>query len=499
MTSVYAQMASMISDGLVAMAEPHASVTWEPADRNEPQKLAYRLAASGKVMEIGYGGEAGGGKSDLHLGIASKLFRSSRIMRSEFPQLDGIIERGNQLFPEPFIYGTKKNWRFDGRTISLRSMPNVNDWKKYQGQALEYLGIDEAAEFPETPIRVLTGWLRSGQGRRTLLLLTFNPPTTPEGEWIIRYFAPWLDSAYPNPAESGEIRWMAHLPSRGGHEKIIECPNGDPFVDEASGETVYPISRTFIRASRRDNPFLGEEYERRLQNMPEPLRTLLMTGDFTVGMQDDPWQVIPTNWVLEAQKRWEQTPRPDVACRSIGVDVAHGGADDTVISRLYGNWFDDLLVYAGTATPDGESVAKYVDAVWDKHAPIGVDGIGYGASAADVMITWGMSPNVINFGAASGRRDPSGRFEYFNQRAECYWSLREALDPKNGQEVCLPPSRRLRADLCAPRYKLVRGKIQLEEKTKIKERLGRSPDEGDTVVLAWRAANSIVSSFTLDW
>ena len=30
--------------------------------------------------------------------------------------------------------------------------------------------------------------------------LTFNPPTTAEGRWVIDFFAPWIKKGYPNPA-----------------------------------------------------------------------------------------------------------------------------------------------------------------------------------------------------------------------------------------------------------------------------------------------------------
>lgn len=472
---------------------------WQPDPRNAPQCLAYELAKSGKVMEIGYGGQAGGGKTSVLLGVASTLFANSRIMRREFPQLDGIIEAGDKIFPTSFVGGIKKQWRFDDRVISLRSMQHDKDWKKYQGQALNFLGIDEAAEFTELGIRSLTGWLRSVDGSNTLIMLAFNPPTTPEGEWIIRYFAPWIDPQYPKPAESGEIRWLVHIPSGNEQERIVEAPNGDLFFDAETGESFWPISRTFVKASRKDNPYLGEDYERRLDNMREPLRTLLKTGDMTVGMQDDPWQLIPTNWVLEAQERWRKTPKPDVALRAIGNDVAHGGADNDVIALLYGTWFDELIIHPGEETPNGETGAKYVEDVWDGFATIGVDAIGYGASACDVMISWGMSPLPINFGAGSEGRDKSGRFKFFNQRAECWYRFAEALNPLSGEDICLPPSRTLRVDLCAPRYKIVKGKIQIEEKPAIKLRLGRSPDEGDTVVLAWRAGQHISAPISLDW
>lgn len=468
-----------VSEGIEALL-------WQPDPRNQPQCLAYELAKSGAVMEIGYGGEAGGGKTELALGIAATLFKRSRIMRREFPQLNGIIARGDQLYPTSFVGGIKKSWQFGDRTIMLGSMQHDKDWRKYQGQPIEFLAPDEAAEFTETGIRLLTGWLRSGEGRKTLILYPFNPPTMPEGQWIIDYFAPWIDPAYPNPAESGEIRWMAHLPQEGTQEKAIEVPDGTPFEHE--GVLVYPISRTFVRATRRDNPYLGMEYERRLQALPEPMRTMFRDGDFTVGAVDDAWQVIPTNRVLEAQERWRNTPKPDVALRAIGNDVAHGGADQTVISRLFGVWFDELLIYPGEMTPNGDTTAKYVQDVWDGQAPIGVDATGYGASASDTMLNWGMKPTPVNFGAGSDILDKSKKFKFFNLRAQMYFELAYALDPASGENICLPPSRTLRVDLCAPRYKVVTGKIQLEEKKDIKKRLNRSPDEGDAVVLAWYVA-----------
>lgn len=460
---------------------------WQPDPRNFPQCKAYELAKSGAVMEMGYGGQAGGGKTDLALGIAATLFQRSRIMRRESPQFDGIKARGDEIFPVSFVGGEKRGWQWGARSIALRSMQHDRDWKKYQGQPIEFLAIDEAAEFSEGGVRMLSGWLRSAKGVKTLVVYAFNPPTEPEGEWIIRYFAPWIDTTYSGvPAKDGEIRWFAHLPQEGNQEHIIEVPNGDPFQYE--GQTVYPISRTFIKASRKDNPYQGEEYERRLQALREPMRTMFRDGDFTVGAVDDAWQVIPTNRVLEAQERWRNTPKPQVGLRAIGNDVAHGGADQTVISRLFGVWFDELLIYPGEMTPNGDTTAKYVQDVWDGLAPIGVDATGYGASASDTMLNWGMKPTPVNFGAGSDILDKSGKFRFFNLRAQMYFELAYALDPASGENICLPPSRTLRVDLCAPRYKVVSGKIQLEEKKDIKKRLNRSPDEGDAVVLAWYVA-----------
>jgi hypothetical protein len=71
-----------------------------------------------------------------------------------------------------------------------------------------------------------------------------------------------------------------------------------------------------------------------------------------------------------------------------------------------------------------------------------------------------------------------------NLRAEMYWRMREALDPEHGDDVALPPGNELIADLCSATYKPTTAGIQIEDKDKIKERIGRSPDVGEAILLA---------------
>ncbi len=61
-----------------------------------------------------------------------------------------------------------------------------------------------------------------------------NPPTTAEGDWVIRFWAPWLDRAHPNPAIPGELRWFATI---GGRD--VERPDGTEFIhDGEDGATL---------------------------------------------------------------------------------------------------------------------------------------------------------------------------------------------------------------------------------------------------------------------
>ena len=148
-------------------------------------------------------------------------------------------------------------------------------------------------------IGYLMGWVRTTDaGQRCQTLMTFNPPTSAEGQWVLRYFGPWLERNHPNPAKPGELRWYATVDG-----VDVACASGDPF--DHNGERVFPQSRTFIHARVTDNAFLRETgYVSTLQGMPEPLRSQMLHGDFTAGMEDDSYQVIPSLWVEMAQARW---------------------------------------------------------------------------------------------------------------------------------------------------------------------------------------------------
>lgn len=511
----------MVANGLTPTEQPSKGPAWTPLPG--PQTAAYNSMAD----IVGYGGSAGSGKTDMLLGIAGTLQRRSLILRRIFPSVRAIIERSREIFNAVEASHAKDSyneslhlWRLtSGRTIEFGSLQYEEDKRKYQGRPYDYYGFDELTEFSESQFRFVTAWNRStyvdkvtSQPQRCRIVTTMNPPLDEAGEWTVRFFAPWLDEKHPHPAVDGELRWYAMV--EGCEQEVLESElhwyviQGSEFQRVDSGLAIpndggwlIPVrgleykskiitakSRTFFHAFLKDNPYLeARGYGATIDALPEPLRSALK-GKFNVARVSDPWQVLPTEWVKAAQDRWMQTEKPDVALRAVGNDVAHGGADNTVLALLYGAWFDELLIYPGHMTPRGEDVANYVQAVTAKDTPIFVDAIGYGASAYDTMLAWGMSAEAVNFGAHSDALDKSGRFRFANIRAEAYWTLREALDPDSGENLCLPPDRELLTDLCAPKYKILSGKIQIEPKEDIKARIGHSPDKGDAVVLAWWGA-----------
>jgi len=447
-----------------------------------PQMDAYFSAAD----ETFYGGAAGGGKSDLLLGLAATVHSQSIIFRREFPQIRGLEERMTEIRGGRDGYNSQaKMWRLDdGRTLEFGSVPHLGDEIAYQGRPHDLVGFDEITHFAESQFRFLIGWVRSARpGQRTRVVAAGNPPTTPEGEWVIKYWAPWLDPQHPNPAKPGELRWFAMLD---GVDTEVE--SGTPFMftgKDGVSELIEPKSRTFIPARVEDNPYLmATGYKRQLQNLPEPLRTRMLRGQFGMEAEDDPWQVIPTAWVDAAMLRWAEREKPDVPLSAVGVDVARGGSDKTILARRYNNWFDELEKHPGSSTPNGPAVAALVVTAMDGNGVANVDVIGVGGSVVDSLDAQGVNVVGLNGAAGSKAKDRSGKLSFVNKRAEWYWKMREALDPDKGEDLALPPDRELRSDLCAPRWKLTTRGIQVESKEDIKGRIGRSPDCGDAVVYA---------------
>jgi hypothetical protein len=454
---------------------------WTP--RSQPQTDALASLAD----ETFYGGQAGGGKTDLLLGLALTQHRKSVIFRREYRQLADIERRGKEIIEDRARFnGTKLLWTFaDGRSLELGAAQHPDDVRAWRGRPHDFKGFDEMPEFTEQQYLFLSGWARTTvKGQRVRRVGAGNPPSNAEGEWVIIRWAPWLDPQHENPAAPGELRWFVRL-----DDKDVEVESGEPF--DYHGEMQYPQSRTFIPASLADNPFLSADpsYRATLQAMPEPLRSQLLLGSFATGMEDDPRSVIPSSWVREAQARW--TAAPPCGLTAYGVDVARGGKDKTVLAPRHGNWFGPLKLYPGADTPDGESVARLLLPVMTGEAVANVDVVGIGASAYDVSRMFGLNVWPVNAGA--GAKDPygqpltdrSGRFPFVNVRAAMYWALREALDPSLESTLMLPPSRTLAADLSAAKWSIKSGRIAIEDKDDVKTRLGRSPDEGDAVALAY--------------
>jgi hypothetical protein len=218
------------------VAHDVAEKPWRPLPG--PQTMAYESEAD----VIGFGGAAGGGKTDLAVGMALTKHHRVQMFRREGPQLVGIIDRLGEIVGADKITGKPAVYESPDVKIEFNSVPNLGDETKYQGRPKDLLVIDEAANFLEQQVRFLKGWVRTTRaGQRTCTLLTFNPPTNAEGRWVIEFFAPWLDKRHPlYPTTPGKLRYVYVDPETG---KDVWVDDDDPrrFV-LLNGRRVYDFN-----------------------------------------------------------------------------------------------------------------------------------------------------------------------------------------------------------------------------------------------------------------
>ena len=288
------------------------------------------------------------------------------------------------------------------------------------------------------------------------------------------------------PAKAGELRWYTT-----SQDQEIEVEGRGPhWVD---GREVYARSRTYIPASLQDNPDLitTTDYQANLDSLPQELRAAYRDGDFGTALRDNPWQVIPTQWVTDAQRRWKPEIPVGVPMCGMGVDIAIA-KDKYVIQTRHDGWFNKATVIPGNEIADAKKQAGRVVAERRDNAKVIVDvGGGWGADCYGHLMKNGI--DVVAYMGVKGsvRKSKDGKFSFTNVRTEAFWKFREALDPSQpgGSLISLPPSVTLKADLCAPSYK-VKGKMHgasmaVESKEDVCKRLGRSTDEGDAVIMCY--------------
>lgn len=246
---------------------------WKPS--KGPQERFHRSNA----FEVLFGGQAGGGKTESLLvealryahvtGYNAVLFRRTS---PELQQPQGLIERSRLIYPSfsGIYHETKLMWRFPANSIIIfRHMERVVDRLKHQSAEYAYIGFDELTSFTESQYRYLFSRVRTTRD----VPLRVRAGTNPGGvghEWVKRRWGPWLDRKHPKPATDGEIRWFK---AEGDDE--VECSLDDP----------EGLSRTFIRSTVWDNPYLIDKdpaYVTRLKALPLVERMQLLEGDWDI-------------------------------------------------------------------------------------------------------------------------------------------------------------------------------------------------------------------------
>lgn len=145
--------------------------------------------------------------------------------------------------------------------------------------------------------------------------------------------------------------------------------------------------------------------------------------------------------------------------------------------------------------PDGDTIylAQRLAVVIDRINPdaVNIDIGSNGAGVYDQLIAMGYEKklNPVNFGSAPLTKGPTADRMYLNRRAEMWDLMRDWFETPGGVQV--PDDDGLHVDITAPmwgptatRYNTGNALV-LEDKEKLKERIGRSCDIGDALALTF--------------
>lgn len=201
-------------------------------------------------------------------------------------------------------------------------------------------------------------------------------------------------------------------------------------------------------------------------------------GEFPMQGEDS---IISYSAASKAQTNDFEEERNEVL--EIGVDVARYGDDDTVIVGRKGNKVVEFEVYAKKGTME---TAGYAIAMANRHpgrVVINVDDTGVGGGVTDRLNELNQATNRISINPVNNGEKASNPQKFNNRGAELWWNMRERIETWD-----IPNDSDLIGELTTRKYKMLSsGKIEIEPKSKMKERLGSksSPDKADALSLAF--------------
>ena len=266
------------------------------------------------------------------------------------------------------------------------------------------------------------------------------------------------------PALSDREGWAVFIGTPKGQNAFYEMYQR-ALSDKAWFSCLYRVDETGI--------IPDDELEDMKRDMtPMAIRQELYC-DFSASASD---VVIPIDLVSEAAKRELTEADVSGAPVIIGLDVARFGDDATVLTVRKGLWCQRQQVHRGLDTMQAADVLINAINTY-KPSAVFVDVGAMGAGVVDRVRMLHYNVTEVNFAGS-----PQDTDRYANLRAEMYFKLKAWLESGGA----LPNEPTLKSELSVVEYSFARnGKILLEPKEKIKEKIGKSPDYADSLALTF--------------
>ena len=439
------------------------------------QQRALEIFNDNDTVEAVFGGSGGGGKSVMigllaflrcktYPGVREGIGRKdlSQLKKTTFTTLLGKVHQ---------IMGVgQKDFRIDQSgtiiyrngsqiiPIELDYYPSDPDFNRLGSLEITDMFIDEVGEITESAynaIRSRVGrWLNDKYDITPKLICTCNPSQN----FIRQYYYDIYDKL-----GGGELqRWQNGYTVKNG-EKI-------------------PAYSCFIRSSVYDNPFIESGYIENLKRLPLKERKRLLDGNWNYA--DDENTLFASTLLDKATVFVEPDPNSPLK-KFIGVDVSDKGGDHTVFTLIRNGIVASQHVSSTQLNWDTQSQLPISRLLADELIKFAQQN-GFTASEANQIA---IECNGVGVGIRDMMKDRGWYItEYVathKSRSQNYYQM--MLDMDNGDLKLLHDLRGyddLRKQLTAHTFEMVNQEPSVVKKEKLKQVLGHSPDEADSLMIA---------------
>lgn len=204
-------------------------------------------------------------------------------------------------------------------------------------------------------------------------------------------------------------------------------------------------------------------------------------------------QLYPEEFITRARNRWDlyvakfgETP-PEGILPLAGLDVSDAGDDWNCFCLRYGGWVPRLHKWRGLAPADTAARAAELHKEYKVHTTF-IDSIGIGADVPVLMRRDGCRTQKVDV-RNSPTRKPQGLEQavFYRLRDELYWAVRIWLI--EDETACLPPDPNLLEQLRVMTYDADTGEIKVRKKDKVRDDIGMSPDELESLMFTFCKRN----------
>jgi hypothetical protein len=254
---------------------------WKPFTRQE-----MAISVPNTVLELFYGGAAGGGKTDT--GICIPLVKRCKftdrlwyqhplfkglIIRRTIPELKKeMIKRCHEYIPQTGANynATDRVWTWPwGAQLFLNAAEHEDDVRRYDTEQFSYIFFEELTSFTDFMYLYMMSRCRpADEDLPSLMFSASNPGNIGHG---------WVRKRFVEPCKEGGKIIRQFFFDKQGNYILEENPNHINF-----GKPKY-IQRIFIKALGSDNPHLlknDPDYLIKLEALPEAEKAAKLYGDW---------------------------------------------------------------------------------------------------------------------------------------------------------------------------------------------------------------------------